>query len=46
MAVDFSPKAPWISMAYLGRPKYQKKCDIQLIQQNLLFEDPGWERLE
>ena len=28
---------------YLGRPKCQKKSDIQ---QNLLFEDPGWERIE
>ena len=32
-----------IYLENLGRPKCQKKSDIQ---QNLLFEDPGWERLE
>ena len=38
----------WVSnkkyIWFLGRPKCQKKKSD--IQQNLLFEDPGWERLE
>ena len=35
----------WIKLAYLGRPKYQKKAS-HIIKQNLLFENAGWEKPE